>query len=106
MKTTDITLRQLPDSILDLSKSGMTTITLNGSLSSEIILPEEAEHVDVSDSPQLRRLVLPRGVKVANVSNCPSLGGNLVVLGLLERLILCDREKLSAHIRGEFEGAV
>jgi hypothetical protein len=105
METTNIHLHRLPDSILDLRRSGMKNITLNGSLSTEIILPEEAEHVDVSGSPHLRRLVLPPGVKVANVSDCPNLGANLVMLGLVERLILCDAEKLYAGIKAIFEGA-
>jgi hypothetical protein len=86
------------EGVLDLSQSGLETINAGGTKSWEIILPACAIHVDVRNSPELRKLVLPKGVKTANISDCPQLGRGLVMQGLLDSLILCDSDAIYAAI--------
>jgi hypothetical protein len=87
------------EGILDLSHSGLEIIDADGTNSREIILSPWAKHIDVRNSPELRKLILPKGVKTANVSNCPNLGAGLVMLGLLESVVLCDLEAIRTAIR-------
>jgi hypothetical protein len=68
-------------------------------MSKEIILPACAKHVYVQNSPELRKLILVKGVKTANLSNCLKLGSGLVMLGLPESVILADMEAIRAAIR-------
>ncbi len=95
-----------PDGVLDLRAFNLTSINAGGTNSREIILPESAVHVDVRHSPELRKLVLPRGVKTADLSDCPALAGGLVMQGLPERVTLCDSEAMRADIRQTVQDAL